>query len=70
MYLLEGKTAIVTGSGRKKGIGESIVKHLASLGCNVVVSDIGVASGPNFGKDHIGTSDEMKDIVDEREARL
>jgi meso-butanediol dehydrogenase/(S,S)-butanediol dehydrogenase/diacetyl reductase len=65
MYNLNGKTAIVTGSGRKKGIGEAIVKNLANYGCNVVVSDIGVASGPNFSEDHVGTSDEMKSIVAE-----
>ena len=65
MYRLKNKTAIVTGSGRKKGIGEAIVKRLAKEGCNVVVSDLGIPTGKNFGKSHIGTSDEMKQIVKE-----
>lgn len=63
MYNLKNKTAIVTGSGRKEGIGEAIVMRLAEEGCNVVVSDIGVASGPNFSEDHVGTTDEMESIV-------
>ncbi len=62
---LRGKTAIITGSGRKKGIGESIAKYLAKKGCNVVISDIGEPSGKNFSKTHIGTSADMRAIVRE-----
>lgn len=69
MYRLKNKTAIVTGSGRKGGIGEAIVKRLAKEGCNVVVSDIGIASGKQFSKDHVGTTDEMKSIVKEINAK-
>jgi len=65
MYRLKNKTAIVTGSGRKGGIGEAIVKRLAKEGCNVVVSDIGVATGKQFSKAHVGLSTEMKSIVKE-----
>jgi len=36
--LLDGKTAVVTGSGR--GIGEAIVKRLAEFGASVLVTDI------------------------------
>lgn len=38
MMLLEGKTAIVTGSGQ--GIGRSIALKLAENGANIVVSDV------------------------------
>ena len=69
MYRLKGKTAIITGSGRKGGIGEAIAKRLAKEGCNVVISDLGVTSGKNFSKDHIGTTTEMKSIVKEIKAK-
>src|SRR5581483_6080314 len=38
MYTLEGKTALVTGSGR--GIGRAIARHLASAGASVMLTDI------------------------------
>lgn len=64
MYQLKGKTAIVTGSGRKGGIGEAIIMLLAQEGCNVVVTDIGAPKGDNFSKEHIGISSDMSDIVE------
>ncbi len=63
MYGLKGKTAVVTGSGRRKGIGEAIIMRLAAEGCNVVISDIGQAKGKQFGKEHIGSTDEMESIA-------
>jgi meso-butanediol dehydrogenase / (S,S)-butanediol dehydrogenase / diacetyl reductase len=63
MYNLKNKTAIVTGSGRQKGIGEAIVLRLASEGCNIVISDIGTAKGKEFAAEHIGTTNEMNEIA-------
>ncbi len=63
MYNLQGKTAVVTGSGRPGGIGEAIVLKLASEGCNVVISDIGVTKGEQFSEEHVGTTKEMDGIV-------
>lgn len=63
MYKLKGKTAIITGSGRKKGIGEAIAIRLAKEYCNVVITDLGEPTGKNFSKDHVGTSSEMRSIV-------
>jgi len=63
MKNLKGKTAIITGSGRKGGIGEAIAKLLAKRGCNVVITDIGKATGKNFAKSHIGSTSEMQSIV-------
>ncbi len=40
MYNLEGKTALVTGSGKKTGMGYAIAAKLASCGANVIVSDL------------------------------
>ena len=38
---LKGKTAIVTGSGKKTGIGYGIAEKLASCGCHVIIADLG-----------------------------
>ena len=38
-----GKTAVVTGSGRRAGLGEAIARRLADEGCAVVISDIGAS---------------------------
>lgn len=62
---LKDKVAIITGSGRKKGIGEAIAHKLASENCHIVLSDIGVSKGDHFGNEHIGTSDEMESIAQE-----
>ena len=40
MSNLNGKVAIVTGAGRKNGIGASIARRLAENGADIVVSDI------------------------------
>lgn len=40
---LKGKTAIVTGAGKKTGIGYAISEKLASCGCNVIIADLGAA---------------------------
>ncbi len=62
---LAGKVAIVTGSGRRKGLGEAMVRRLAAEGCRVVVSDIGAARGAEIPADAIGSKSEMQQIVDD-----
>ena len=37
---LKGKTALVTGSGKKAGIGYGIVRKLAECGVNVIIADL------------------------------
>jgi NAD(P)-dependent dehydrogenase (short-subunit alcohol dehydrogenase family) len=64
MYNLKGKTAVVTGSGRHKGIGEAVVLRLAAEGCNIVVSDIGTVKGNEFAAEHIGATHEMNEIAE------
>jgi meso-butanediol dehydrogenase/(S,S)-butanediol dehydrogenase/diacetyl reductase len=63
MYQLNGKVAVITGSGRHKGIGEAIALRLAQEGCAVVISDIGVTKGREFGEEHIGSTAEMETIA-------
>jgi len=43
---LKGKTAIVTGSGKKTGIGYAIAEKLAACGCNIIIADLGKAPAP------------------------
>ena len=40
MYDLKDRVAIVTGAGRKGGIGEAVARQLAKDGTHVVVGDI------------------------------
>ena len=59
---LANKTALITGSGKKSGIGYAIAKKFASLGANVVIADFGNAQG--FGADvGTGSTEEMDTIA-------
>jgi meso-butanediol dehydrogenase/(S,S)-butanediol dehydrogenase/diacetyl reductase len=60
---LAGKVAIVTGSGRAKGLGEAMARRLAAEGCRVVLSDIGTARGAEIPADAIGSNAELERIV-------
>ena len=59
---LNGKTAIVTGAGKRTGIGFGIAKELASCGVNVVVADMGIL-GKGESDVPLGTEDEMAAVV-------
>jgi len=61
---LKGKTAIVTGAGKKSGIGYSIAERLASCGCHVVIADLGRAPSPEEPL-KTATREEMAVITDE-----
>ena len=65
MGRFSGKTAVITGSGRRGGLGEAIAKKLASEGANIVISDIGESRDSATGAEHIGSSDEMESIAAE-----
>ena len=58
-----GKTAVITGSGRRGGLGEGIANCLAQGGCNIVISDIGEPRDESTQAEHIGTSEEMESIA-------
>ena len=55
---LKGKTALISGSGKKSGIGFAIAKKFASNGCNIIIADYG--SGKDLNADlKTGSMDEM-----------
>jgi NAD(P)-dependent dehydrogenase (short-subunit alcohol dehydrogenase family) len=62
MHRLDGKVALVTGSGRRGGLGEAICRRLAQAGASVVVTDLGRPAGELAG-DHIGAIDEMEAVA-------
>ncbi len=64
MMRLEGKVALVTGAGRRKGLGEAICHRLAHEGALIVVTDLGVAAA-NMPADRIGTAAELEQIASE-----
>lgn len=62
--LLTGKTAVVTGSGKRSGIGYAVACKLAAEGANIVIADLGPNSDPELAV-KTGTENEMADIVAE-----
>jgi len=65
MGRFSGKTAVITGSGRRGGLGEAIALRLAKDGANIVISDIGAPRDAATGAEHIGSTDEMESIAEE-----
>lgn len=65
---LKGKTALVTGAGKKTGIGFGIAEKLASAGTNVIIADL----GKQVFKDKLlqtGSKNEMISIADDLSRR-
>ncbi len=56
---LDGKTAIVTGSGRAGGIGLGVARRLASEGARVVLHDIGKVGGDVSPAHGVGTTEDL-----------
>lgn len=63
MSILSGKTAVITGAGRKKGLGEAIAKRLAADGAAVVISDLGQSADAATPDTMIGATEEMEQIA-------
>jgi meso-butanediol dehydrogenase/(S,S)-butanediol dehydrogenase/diacetyl reductase len=61
---LAGKTAVITGSGRRKGLGEAIALRLAADGAAVVLSDIGRSADKATPNSMIGGMDELNAVAD------
>ncbi|MFH2133013.1 MAG: SDR family NAD(P)-dependent oxidoreductase, partial [bacterium] len=64
---LKGKVALVTGAGKKNGIGFGISEKLASLGVHVVISDLVVSPGEDQPITY-GSLEEMQQIASELQA--
>jgi NAD(P)-dependent dehydrogenase (short-subunit alcohol dehydrogenase family) len=61
---LKGKVAIVTGSGKKTGIGYGIAERLAADGCHVIIADLGEKPSPEEPL-KTATAEEMESIAAE-----
>lgn len=60
---LTGKTVLITGAGRQKGLGEGIAKRFMEEGCNVVIADLDKTSGSQFPEHGVPTKSEMELVV-------
>ena len=47
---LVGKTALVTGAGKRNGIGFGIASNLAANGCDVIIADLGTEGTAGGGR--------------------
>jgi len=61
---LRGKTALVTGAGKKTGIGYAIAMKLAASGANIILADLGDNTADEQ-QVRTGTTGEMEAIVRE-----
>lgn len=61
---LNGRTALITGSGKRSGIGFAIARKLAGCHCNVIIADLGEETDDSQGV-RPATNDEMQSIADE-----
>jgi NAD(P)-dependent dehydrogenase (short-subunit alcohol dehydrogenase family) len=62
---LKGKTAVITGSGKKTGIGYAIAKTLAKDGVNIIIADLGSEEVSLEGQVKLADSQEMNEISEE-----
>ena len=66
---LKGKTALVTGAGKKKGIGYAIARKMAQSGANVVIADV-LQTKDGDNPLITGRRDEMSSLVEELAAQF
>jgi len=58
-----GKVAVITGSGRKGGLGEAIARRLSEEGASVVIADIGGSRDSATPDAMIGAEAEMHEVA-------
>jgi len=66
---LKGKTALITGAGKRSGIGYAIACALAENGTNIVIADLGKTGGDDA-QVATGLHAEMTDIAAELETQF
>jgi NAD(P)-dependent dehydrogenase (short-subunit alcohol dehydrogenase family) len=59
---LKGKTALITGAGKKTGIGYGIAETLAACGCHIIIADLGKTPPPEE-PIKTATAEEMEGIA-------
>lgn len=62
---LAGKVAIITGSGRPKGLGEAMAKRLAAEGAKVVLHDLGKVGGEIAPEHGVGKASDIEQVAAE-----
>lgn len=65
MQQLEGKVALITGAGRRGGIGAAVARRLAGAGAQVVVSDLCAAPMSGVASPGGGQWQELQALADE-----
>lgn len=60
---LQGRVAVITGAGRRAGLGEAIARRLGLEGCKVILADIGKPAGEYLPAGAIGTTEEMEAVA-------
>lgn len=58
---MKGKTALITGAGKRTGMGYGIARRMASLGTNIIIADLG-EKGDDYAV-NTGLAGEMDDIA-------
>jgi NAD(P)-dependent dehydrogenase (short-subunit alcohol dehydrogenase family) len=68
---LKGKTALITGAGKRSGIGFAVAARMAACGANIIIADLGGGGGQmdKSGEDvRTATSEEMEGLCKELSA--
>ncbi len=60
---IEGKSVIVTGAGRRLGLGEGIARRFVEEGANVLIADLDRPSGEHFPEHGVPALTEMEQVV-------
>lgn len=61
---LAGKAVVITGAGRRTGLGEGIARGFVAAGANVVLADLGRTDGSRFPEHGVGTSAELEQVAE------